>query len=138
MQIWVLGDAGEEAVVPCSLRGENAVDVLVSERRAENEKAIAFAAVAAQVGDVSRLLSSCVSNTGFATAELDARVLAKCPPASVLQLPDAFGNCDDRNVVSSPSTSPSTTRGRGPYEVVATLSVTMGEREHQASCVPVP
>ena len=56
-------------------------------------------AVAAQVGDVSGLLPRCVPYAGFATVEFNARVLAKCPLAGVLQFPDALGHCDDINVV---------------------------------------
>ncbi|OLP76331.1 hypothetical protein AK812_SmicGene43756 [Symbiodinium microadriaticum] len=91
LQIREIGDAGEEAIVLCPLRGKDAMDVLVSaERRAENEKALAiawerpipcpdgFLAVAAQAGDACRLLSSCVPNAGLATVELNARMLAKC------------------------------------------------------------
>ena len=57
-----------------------------------------FLAAAAQVGDVCRLFFSCVPNAGFATVELNARMLPKCPLTGVQQL-DALGNCNDINVV---------------------------------------
>ena len=94
------------------LRGKDAADVLVSaERRAKNQKALAmawerpitcpdgFLAVAAQVGDVCRLLTCCVPDAGCATVELNARMLAKCLLTGVQQFPDALGNCNDINVV---------------------------------------
>ena len=107
LQIWDLGDAGEEAFVLGPLRGK----LVCAERRAKNEKALAiawrrpipcpdgFLAVAAKVGDVCRLLSSRVPNAGLATVELNARMLAKCLLAGVQQLPDVLGNCDNINAV---------------------------------------
>jgi len=108
----VVGPAGGAVVQQqprgCSLRGQEAVDVLVNtEWHAENHKALAIAWQRPVPspdwfscrGRVCGLLSSCVPNPGFATVKLDALMLAKRSLANVLQLPDALGNCDDINVV---------------------------------------
>ena len=87
--------------------------VIRTERCAEDEEALAIAgespvsgpdelfALGAQVRDVGRFFTAGIPDAGLAAIELNARVLAECSLAKVLQLTDSLRGCDNVNVVKA-------------------------------------
>ena len=103
---------GEETLLRLPPGSEGGGYVLIrTERCAEDEEALAIAgespvsgpdglfALAVQVRDVGRFFTAGIPDAGLAAIELDARMLAECSLAKVLQLTDSLRGRDNVNVV---------------------------------------